>query len=635
MRKFKSVAGMVVFCVIGLLFLVALGIFRLELGRSPGNAAGLPPLNLAGCTPAVDVPTGVTVNLGDMASFRSLAPPAIPAGGAPAPPAATATKATTPATAKAPASELTFITTGPFEVHVVGSLPAEGKDVPLAGQEIVLSKASPSFAMLLPAEAPALIQRGIAILKISGPARFGPADDIEYRVTVASDSALKAVVTGGKAIVPTGSVLAKVPLVTVQTVVTLQPLRARIWLENPVPTLTPMRVSGQPGLADLSIETGRSTLQIEQGGVATYACVHNADNKTLSSGWLPAGTTPQPAGSRNPGQVSIAIPSYSIPADTSLISPIWIAIGTSDGQKVAIGGVQLVGRIYAGGIGTLLTLVLLGSIMYARGQRVKDSQGKPRWFAGLFIGPDGDPSLSLLQVFIWTIITIWGFFYVFIVAGNLLVLTPEMMSLLGIAGVGAVLARWIAVAGGGSTSQPASTTLAAQLAGTTPATPSAQADSPSGTDFWRMLSTGGHFDLLKLQMFAFTVVIALYVVWRIADAAAFPALDTNTLLLLGVSQGVYVSSKLAGTTNLASLQATKAQLDLNAAAAKDLADKKTELDKQLATANTATPPDTKTADALKAPMGALDTQIADNKKEGDTLKAAYDSGLAKLGLKQA
>lgn len=322
------------------------------------------------------------------------------------------------------------------------------------------------------------------------------------------------------------------------------------------------------------------------------------------------------------------MPSSAVPDDTKLLAPVWIAMGTSDGQKLALGGVQFVGRVWAGAIGTALTLMLLGSIMYTMGQRKKDLQGKPRWFAGLFIGPDGDPSLSLLQMFIWTTITIWGFLYVFIVAGDLLSLTPEMMSLLGIAGVGTVLARWIAVAGGGSTSQPAGTAPVA------PAVPAGAAGSPAGNDFWRMLSTGGHFDLLKLQLFAFTVVIALYVVWRIADAGAFPTLDTSTLLLLGVSQGVYVSSKLAGTTDLASLQANKAQLDLNAAVAKSLADKKAELDRQLAAANGANPPNTTAATALNAPMAELDVQIANNKKEGETLKAAYDSGLAKLGLKQ-
>lgn len=44
-------------------------------------------------------------------------------------------------------------------------------------------------------------------------------------------------------------------------------------------------------------------------------------------------------------------------------------------------------------------------------------------------------------------------------------------------------------------------------------------------------------------------------------AGAFPALDTNTLLLLGISQGVYIGSKLTGASRLADVQAIKIELD--------------------------------------------------------------------------
>jgi hypothetical protein len=50
---------------------------------------------------------------------------------------------------------------------------------------------------------------------------------------------------------------------------------------------------------------------------------------------------------------------------------------------------------------------------------------------------------------------------------------------------------------------------------------------------------------MKLQLFVFTLVVGVYIVWRITDTATFPALDTNTLLLLGVSQGIYVGGKFS------------------------------------------------------------------------------------------
>ena len=132
-------------------------------------------------------------------------------------------------------------------------------------------------------------------------------------------------------------------------------------------------------------------------------------------------------------------------------------------------------------------------------------------------------------------ITVWALVYVFIVTGTLLSLTAEMLTLLGIAGTGSVLARLIASRQAMVTSPPAYL-------------------SPPGSppEFWQMLSTKNSlgvpsFDLMKLQLFVFTLVIGVYIVWRITDTATFPALDTNTLLLLGVSQGIYVGGKFGAS----------------------------------------------------------------------------------------
>jgi hypothetical protein len=169
------------------------------------------------------------------------------------------------------------------------------------------------------------------------------------------------------------------------------------------------------------------------------------------------------------------------------------------------------------------------------------------------MGQDGDPSLSLWQMLVWTIVTVWGMFYVFIVSGSLLVLTPEVMGLLGIAGTGSVLARFIA-GSAGSTSQRAGT-------------PAAQRPA---NGLLQMLCTNGQFDLLKLQLFVFTAIVAIYVISRIADAAAFPALDANTLLLMGVSEGVYIASKAASSTGIARAVALKAEFEVNAEQQKGL-----------------------------------------------------------------
>ena len=230
--------------------------------------------------------------------------------------------------------------------------------------------------------------------------------------------------------------------------------------------------------------------------------------------------------------------------------------------------------------------------------------GGRQWFSGLFVGTDGQPSLSLFQIFIWTVVTVWGLLYVFVVTGNLLGLTQEMMWLLGIAGTGSVLSRWI--------SSPRSDE-------------DAHADAQK-LEFWQILSTDGRFDLLKLQLFVFTLTIAVYLVWRIADTGAFPALDTNTLLLLGVSQGVYIGGKLAGTTTLNQAQTLKLDLDLKTGERQKLASEQKTLQDKKDTGGTLTADEQARLAVLPGLVKAKDDEIA---KIKDALaKIVKDLGLS-------
>lgn len=151
------------------------------------------------------------------------------------------------------------------------------------------------------------------------------------------------------------------------------------------------------------------------------------------------------------------------------------------------------------------------------------------------MGTDGQPSLSLFQIFFWTVITVWAMIYVYVITGDLLTMTTSMMALLGIADTGSVIARGIS-----SDDQTVRNDRTLDIVA---------AQTPHS--FWQMLATNGKFDLLKLQLFVFTMKVGVYGLWRIANTGSFPDLDSNTLLLLGVSQGVCVGSKLAGSTALA------------------------------------------------------------------------------------
>ncbi|CDG82423.1 hypothetical protein [Janthinobacterium agaricidamnosum] len=509
------------------LFIIGLGISRLAFDspqRDPLDRAGA--LALAACFPPLEIGVNSAVTL------------------LPVPPPVDVVQGNKTLLTENPPSArlLKVVAAGPLILDIPGaSLPAAGQLLPLSGKPLLLSKARGNVEFRV--EGALLLRRGGVnfLLQSIEPLRFGPADDVIYEIE--SDARAQIIQSGDvrQAMVPAGTVLGSLALGSGQALATLQPVSVSYWVADTPPTLMPVRVSGQPGLADIAIEANQSGINFSAQGVTIAACVLRDRGASWAASrdlnWLRAGVAQTAPGVPGSARVMVALPSNVLPVAYEFSAPLRVAVASSDGRYIALGGFHAIGRLYAALGATCLTGMMLGGVMYARGQRLKARlDGPPRWFSGMFIGADGEPSLSLMQIFVWTSITMWGFFYVFIVAGNLLTMATEMMGLLGIAGAGSVLARWIAT-GTGVANTPACAVTAVLP------------PQSSGDSFWRMLSTNGTFDLLKFQLFAFTVVISMYVIWRIADAAAFPVLDSNTLLLMGVSQGVYVSGKLAAGTS--------------------------------------------------------------------------------------
>jgi hypothetical protein len=380
-----------------------------------------------------------------------------------------------------------------------------------------------------------------------GPVRFAPAPSVSYQFEASDPKTAITTAADGTRTLAAGSegtVVAEgaVPLQTLHPLFvsrTTQPIEAE---------LHPIRVSGQPGLSSVSVEVRQRGL----GGKPSFsACAWSANDLR----WYTALIAEHGSSSDGGAKVLISLPPNTFPQGEDFAQPVQVALATADGRYLAMGRFQAVSRQVAAGAATGIVVLLLLIAMVMRARQFEPGQipgGRP-WLSGLFMGQDGDPSLSLWQMLVWTIVTVWGMFYVFIVSGSLLVLTPEVMGLLGIAGTGSVLARFIA-GSAGSTSQRAGT-------------PAAQRPA---NGLLQMLCTNGQFDLLKLQLFVFTAIVAIYVISRIADAAAFPALDANTLLLMGVSEGVYIASKAASSTGIARAVALKAEFEVNAEQQKGL-----------------------------------------------------------------
>jgi hypothetical protein len=455
---------------------------------------------------------------------------------------------------------------------------------------------------------------GRFLLTTLDPIRFKNADSSSYDVTLSNavvvaaptDTKPRQLPQGaqGTLALAAGSDKVEPPQIAL---VALQPFAARPWILDALPNIEPTRVSGARGMSDLSVEARRPGMQFDASDLSVSGCAW-APATDASEVLIPAPvalTDLKPSGVGS-AKIVLAMPSELVPAFSAwpLPKPISLAVVSNDGQYVGYGAYSIVDRGWAG----LFALVVAGGLLWgALNLRSGDSPVRMRfrdWMAGLFVDADRKASLSLFQIFFWTVITVWGLIYVYFVTGSLLGLTPSVLTLLGISGVGTVAARFIS---------PDPT----KAAGATPTT---------NVDFSALLSTNGVFDLLKLQLFVFTLLIGTYVVWRICDTGAFPDIDANTLLLLGVSQGLYIGGKVASTTPLARAQALKLQLDNKTTELDNL--KKEQAIAQEAVDKAAAAATQQQKDALDAAKKATDAAQTELSKLDADLKAAIkDMGL--------
>ncbi len=70
---------------------------------------------------------------------------------------------------------------------------------------------------------------------------------------------------------------------------------------------------------------------------------------------------------------------------------------------------------------------------------------------------------------------------------------------------------------------------------------------PRWSDLVNQTTQSPEIDVTRLQMLIFTVVSALFVLLNIWKTGTIPAIDSSYLLLMGISNGVYVTAKFAGS----------------------------------------------------------------------------------------
>ena len=154
----------------------------------------------------------------------------------------------------------------------------------------------------------------------------------------------------------------------------------------------------------------------------------------------------------------------------------------------------------------------------------------PIWFVS---GKYGDASLSLAQSLLWTILVFSASFYVLVVSGKLLDLTPDVLTLLGIAGGSSVLAKIAASV----KDEEGREILNGEK--------NRMQIVPSWLDLFR---SEGRPDLYKFQMALFTTLAAFFVIGKIFKTVQFPELPAGLLTLIGISNGVYLTAKSSSRT---------------------------------------------------------------------------------------
>lgn len=578
--------------------------FGLALSRALITAPTRPPSNtessasLTQCLPRIEIPTGVSAKVIGRTNSGN----------------------------KQQSGKLLAVANAPIVLPIPESeLTKNANSFQLKDRTLQLTKEKASFGLIF--HGSANITRGNLELPLEAPdsIRFGPVENISY--TIVGDGTVPVVTEGNtrRVIVEAGSQLGEVSIQKGQVVKVLEPINTGRSGEG---DFFPARINDGPGVSNVAIAINSWSAEANTQEMRPIVCVKDE----LAPAWIRAGVSQVKSNSDSATIISIDLRRIIHFGIFEFVKPVQFAVASADSRYVAMGDIFVFNQVWSAMIATFITVVLTAIVMKSRTSNFKDGTGKKRFFSGIFVGPDNDPSLSLLQMFIWTVITIWGLLYVFTLQGNLLSVTADVLALLGIAGTGTVLARWIAVSTGRSTSQPVQ---GAKIQ---------VANTPSGTTnaFWQMLSTNGDFDLLKLQLFAFTVVIAIYVISSIAANGAFPSLDSNTLLLMGVSQGVYISGKLSATSSLTSAQALKLDLEMRIAEQKNLADarqlledKKAKLDAQVKNLNGAMVPQPLT-DNLNANTQALaenDQKSTAVKTVLDKLRLDYETALNQIGLK--
>jgi hypothetical protein len=175
----------------------------------------------------------------------------------------------------------------------------------------------------------------------------------------------------------------------------------------------------------------------------------------------------------------------------------------------------------------------------------------------------GVASLSQAQIIVWTFVVGAAAVYVMGLSGNLISISGGILTLLGIAGTVSVLDRVTKSSGAAADVQATRTETSASadstmgdptnpqnFGGSKPALAADRtADGARRRPNWGQLLKSGaatdemEVDVTHVQMLVFTLVTATFVAVKVAVSYEIPEIPDNFLLLMGISNGVYIAGR--------------------------------------------------------------------------------------------
>lgn len=183
--------------------------------------------------------------------------------------------------------------------------------------------------------------------------------------------------------------------------------------------------------------------------------------------------------------------------------------------------------IFYGGIITLLVIFLISLL--------RKGSWKIWWRAPLNFTETqlGRYSVSLLQILIWTAITLFSYIYVYCVKGEFIHITNQILILLGISGATALSAKATAMARFREIPEKYFIKNGENLK-----------DNKRKPKFSDYISIGNIPNIFKFQILGFTVITGIIVIWELIKTSNFPEIPDGFLTLMGISGGVYVGNEM-------------------------------------------------------------------------------------------